>query len=240
MKRLVAIAVGVTTCAALASIALRQPIEDAVPRLPREPLPASAATTPGDVKPPPPPSAEMLDPYGSAEGMEEDMRLLVTVQSRRGVDVPLDDLRQAMQQAPWTASTHPAPHLPLTPEERQDGRAFVKFNRLKLESLRIGDRYAVAIPQLGREYSLVIEEIQEHEPGITSWNGRLEGMPPHFTSAITQGPEYTYGGIATPEGHFTLEVHGTNGWIVSTDTISVYDPSQPHVLIPPEDSSTGN
>lgn len=241
VKRLsVGIAVGVGVLA-VAVVVLRGTGQEA-------PLPASETASAPEPKPKAQSSESTLEEQEPARKAEEeadeaaakaagldeqDLDRLEAARVRRG-DVSVEEFKRAQSEPMWKPVDNPPEHLPVSEEERNDGRAFIEFNRLKLDSLQEGDKLPVSVPQLGRDYTIQVNEVKTHESGIVSWNGRLEGMPPSYTTSITQGPKHTHGGITTPEGHYTLEVHGNDGWIVATDTIYQQDPDQPDVLTPPE------
>jgi|SRR5690625_31180 len=184
--------------------------------------------------PPPPNQAEVELIPGAADLDPDTVSRLLTIERRRGEMVSVEEWEAASAAPAWSEREVPGPGLPLEEDEVEDGRVFLDFNRLKLDGAQPGDQLDLRIPQLARTYTVTIEEVREHGAGIFSWGGRLEGLPPNYTAVITQGPRHTHGGIATPEGHYTIEVHGGSGWIVSTDTISRYGEGVPHAPVPPE------
>ncbi|RFA30682.1 hypothetical protein CAI21_03970 [Alkalilimnicola ehrlichii] len=198
-------------------------------------VPEQSSMSAEDEPPPPPPSDDNIEFFEDAAELDsETVSRLFNIEDRRGQTISPQAWEAARAAPSWEARDEPAPHLPLEAGERDDGRAFIDFNRLKLDGLQAGERMELNIPQQARNYTFVVQDVEEHGGGIASWNGHLDGLPTTYSTTITQGPEHTYGGISTPDGHYTIEIHGDSGWIVSTDTISVYDPNEPHAPIPPE------
>lgn len=233
------IAAGLVAVAVLRGIDAPDPIEPVASAESSEPDNGAPGRSMGvsdeTLTPPPPPNqAEVELIPGTADLDPETVSRLLTIERRRGEMVSIEAWEAANSAPTWFEREVPGPGLPLEDDEVEDGRVFLDFNRLKLDGAQPGDQLDLRIPQLARTYTVTIEEVREHGAGIFSWGGRLEGLPPNYTAVITQGPRHTHGGITTPEGHYTIEVHGGSGWIVSTDTISRYGEGVPHAPVPPE------
>lgn len=109
----------------------------------------------------------------------------------------------------------------LEPGELEDGRRFIQVNPMKIETLQPNDTMSVNIPQMGKDFTLKINDIST-EDGITSWNGVLTDFEDLNTVSITQGGTgnslITQIGLNTPSGFYVLEGFGNVGWIVPGGT----------------------
>jgi hypothetical protein len=144
------------------------------------------------------------------------------VQARRNGQ-PIDPalLWQAAQQPnAWTPLDNAPDALNLTDEERNDGRKFIEFSPLKLESLVAGDTLEIDMGAAGQSFKAKIDGVRSEDNGKNvTWTGDSldPNYPGHLT--ITKGDTLIVGGITTPDGHYELQVHGNEGWIVSSATL---------------------
>jgi hypothetical protein len=123
------------------------------------------------------------------------------------------------QSAAWKADDKVAEALPLSVEERHDGRQFIRFSPLKLESLVPGDEMEIPIAQHNANYTLRVNQVLAHGDGNVTWYGHLQDFPADNQVSITRGQTLTYGGITTPRGLFVLEARDDKGWIVNSERL---------------------
>ena len=167
------------------------------------------------------------------------------MQSRRG-DGNYDPkaIEQAvLEPAAWESRDTPGDDLNLTDEEKQDGREFIAFNRLKLETLVSGDTLEIPIAQTGQTYQAKISRSEVNSDGSITWHGQLHdelgpiksdfGTP--YDVTFTSGNNMVSGGIFTPDGHFVLESSEEQGWIGDASTLFRFDENEPDFMIPDED-----
>ncbi len=125
--------------------------------------------------------------------------------------------------------------LPLKPEEFTDGREFISLDSLKIETLMPGDKMRVPIKALGKEYEVIIDNIEKHDYNSISWNGHIEGGDGrNYNATFTRGESLTVGGMDTPDGQYELQAHGNNGWIASANVLfkNHADPIDPNTVEP--------
>jgi hypothetical protein len=125
--------------------------------------------------------------------------------------------------------------LPLKPEEFTDGREFISLDSLKIETLMPGDKMRVPIKAIGREYEVIIDNIEKHDYNSISWNGHIEGGDGrNYNATFTRGESLTVGGMDTPDGQYELQAHGNNGWIASANVLfkNHVDPIDPNTVEP--------
>ncbi|WP_157359910.1 hypothetical protein [Caldimonas brevitalea] len=139
---------------------------------------------------------------------------------RDGEPVDPEQALAAMQQAAaWTADPSVASQLKLSASEMTDGRSFVRFNPMKLETLMPGDTLAIPVQHTNATYKMQIENVTAHGDGSITWSGRLKDFSSENQASITQSKGVTIGGFSTPDGPHVLEVRGDKGWIVPSGTL---------------------
>lgn len=160
---------------------------------------------------------------------------LYEVQARRnGQPFDAAQLWQASQQPnAWKPLDNAPDSLNLTDEEKRDGRKFIEFNPMKLESLANGDTLEIDIGEAGKSFKAQINGVQSEDDGKNvTWTGDSldANYPGHLT--ITKGDTLIVGGITTPDAHYELQVHGDKGWIVSSATL--FKGVDQQIIVPPE------
>lgn len=133
----------------------------------------------------------------------------------------------------WTPAEEPPEDLPLTEEEMTDGRQFIQFDSLKLETLMPGDAMTVFVEDSGENYRVVVDRVEKHDYNSITWHGHIDGRDGHtYDVSFTRGDTLTVGGMGTPDGHYVLQAHGDDGWIASSGLLFKYDPDVPDVMYP--------
>lgn len=154
-----------------------------------------------------------------------------------------DAVREALlQERMWQEHGQPSDELGLSVEEKHDGREFILFDRLRLETLVAGDEIEIPIQQANKTYRASITESHVNADGSVTWNGELfdelgavkdqAGNPATLT--LTSGDRMMSGGMFTPEGHFVIEAKHSQGWIASAHTLFKFNENEPDVVIPGE------
>lgn len=117
-------------------------------------------------------------------------------------------------------------------KEVVEGRALVRIVHQAVP-LQVGDRVAVAIPQIGKTYRPVVDRV-ETGPGSThSVAGHVEisdGSQHRFV--YTVGPRSTFAHIGTPNGTFELVANRHLGWLMPSANMDQHvDYSKPDYYI---------
>ncbi len=139
---------------------------------------------------------------------------------RDGLHLDPEALLAAMHQpTAWTVDESQAEGLPLTDEERHDGREFIRFSPLKVETLVPGDVIEIPIWQANANYRMQVDRVEAHGDGNVTWYGHLKEFERDNQVTITRGESLTYGGITTPDALYVLEARGEKGWIADSGTL---------------------
>lgn len=161
-------------------------------------------------------------------------RLNIMRERRPGVsyDPVLVAAAMARQDA-WKPSPTVPSDLPLSQEDLNDGREFINFDSLKIETLVPGDTVKLAIEDTDQEYDVIIDKVEQQDETRITWTGHIDGhdgQPYHVS--ITKGELLSVGGIDTPDGHYVLQAHGDKGWVASSGLLfkNHADP-----IVPPEE-----
>ncbi|MAM87479.1 MAG: hypothetical protein CME36_09260 [unclassified Hahellaceae] len=161
---------------------------------------------------------------------------MLEMQARRGGKVfdPESVLKALAQEHPWQESAEASDQLDLTPEQRFDGREFVKVDQMKIETLVPGDTLELPVSFESGSMEMVVDNVEVSETGEVTWFGRIKDYEQENQVSITQGETVTIGGITTPNGEYMIESRAAAGWIVPTGTLfnpgdeddRVYPPEQ--------------
>ena len=139
----------------------------------------------------------------------------------------------------WATATSPSKNLPLKPEEFTDGRQFINFDEIKIETLIPGDSLKISIDELKQSYQVIIDRVEQHDYEHISWHGHLDaGDGQSYSVNFTRGENLTVAGLDTPEGSYVLQAHGNNGWIASSGLLFKVDPEVSDVVYPVDEEHT--
>ncbi|MDO8342684.1 MAG: hypothetical protein Q7T48_05770 [Cellvibrio sp.] len=169
-------------------------------------------------------------------------RLTAMQERRPAINFDPEQVAAAIERdVAWAPLTEIPKELPLEPEEFTDGREFISFDSLKMETLMPGDRIRIPIQALGREYEVTIDKVEKHDYNSISWNGHIEGGDgQNYNASFTRGANLTVGGMDTPDGQYQLQATGDKGWIASSGLLFKHhsDPIDPNTVEPGSVPST--
>lgn len=157
------------------------------------------------------------------------------VARRAGREFDPDALYEAMQQpSAWEAMDEVPNDFNLSEAEINDGRSFIKFSEMKLESLSRGDTLDISIGNDDIDFVATITDVQSEGDGDSvTWYGTSNTPDSTDTIMITQGDGMTVGGIFTDQGLYQLEAKNGHGYIVSNATLFRHGEDQ-QIIVPPE------
>lgn len=158
-------------------------------------------------------------------------RLQEVLARRDGQTVDAKKLWAALQEkAAWKPLEGSPDQLPLTAEQRSDGREFISIDPLKIESLVPGDHLEVPIAQANQTYNVVIDHVRSTDGQSMTWSGHIEELSQDNQVTITRGNGLIVGGITTPQGLYALQAHGSQGWIATSATL--FKKGDKHIEVP--------
>lgn len=134
----------------------------------------------------------------------------------------------------WQATALPTRDLPLTDEERNDGREFIELKPERLLVALPGDLLELPIEQLGLNMEMQVERRELLPNGGFVLHGRILGSDEPMRVTLSQAPGLSIAGIETPQGHYVLQANDGHGWIASSDTLFKQDEHQHDMVIPPD------
>jgi hypothetical protein len=241
--------IAVTGVAALAVLLKTDYANDALPVKP-EPAPALSSQQQVTALPPVIPTQAQLSSVSKPTSTKSSVRSrseaaaadrLEAMQKRRP-DRKFDsaEVLAAMERKTvWSTAKDPAKDLPLEPEEKGDGRQFINFDSLKLETLMPGDTVTVGIDETSENYEVIVDRVEKHDYDSITWHGHIDGRDGQtYTVSFTRGKHLTVGGLSTPDGHYVLQAHGNNGWVASSARLFKSDPDVPDAIYPHEEELT--
>lgn len=195
---------------------------------------ASSAALPQNVRPALAAKATETDPLPSAPTTSDNIdypsmnpdyptleyRLTEMKARRDGQEFDADKVRAALMMAsPWSEDASVVANLPADAVDQNDGRAFIKFEPMKIESLMPGDELVLPVPQENREFNMVVESVESHGDGVVTWRGHLKDFTEQNQVTISQARGNTQIGIFTPDAHYQVEVFDTKGWVVNSGNL---------------------
>lgn len=138
---------------------------------------------------------------------------------------PEDVLSSMEKPAAWETRNEPGPNLnKLSQEELNDGRQFVNFDPIKVETLLPGDHMDIAVDSIGQVFDMRVDRVRIYEDDNVMWKGTITNAE-GGTVTITQSPEITIAAVVLTEDDFTLEAHGADGWIVDSSVLFKVEPN---------------
>ena len=133
---------------------------------------------------------------------------------------PVDVLLALEKPTAWKERSQPGPKLSeLTLEDLNDGRRFVDFDPLKVETLMVGDNLKMGVDPFGQVFDMRVDDVHIFNDGNVQWKGAITNVN-GGTVAITQSHNFTIASVVLPEDDYRLEAYGTDGWIIDGGTLS--------------------
>ncbi|RYY74826.1 MAG: hypothetical protein EOO52_10895 [Gammaproteobacteria bacterium] len=133
----------------------------------------------------------------------------------------------------WQATTESTQELPLTPEQRSDGRKFIELKPERLLVMLPGDSLELPIEQLGANLKMKVDSREPLPNGGFILHGRLTNTDEVMRVTLTQTPGLSLAGIDTPKGHYVLQANDGQGWIASSDTLFKQEGRKTDMVPPP-------
>lgn len=144
----------------------------------------------------------------------------------------LDLLSQANA---WESSSEVPESLPITDEQRNDGRAFIEVNPERFQVLLPGDTIELPLEKLGMHLQVQVDSREALPDGGFTLHGHVMGSDELLRVTITQGPGLSLAGIDTPQGHVVMQANDTHGWVASSETLFKQNPHTTDVLLPTDE-----
>jgi hypothetical protein len=136
----------------------------------------------------------------------------------------------------WRNLSQVPEHLPLTTEEKNDGREFIEIDTKRWAVLLPGDEVELPVNRTGVRYTVIIDGIEKQPNDTITWHGHLKNIDGPMLVSLTQGEGISLGGFDTPNGHYVIQVNGNQGWVASSATLFKPNPNHPtDIVIPPVD-----
>ena len=123
--------------------------------------------------------------------------------------------------------------LPLTPEQRNDGRKFIELKPERLLVMLPGDSLELPIEQLGGNLQMKVDSREALPNGGFVLHGRLTNTDEVMRVTLTQTPGLSLAGIDTPKGHYVLQANDGQGWIASSDILFKQEGRKHDMVAPP-------
>jgi hypothetical protein len=133
----------------------------------------------------------------------------------------------------WQPATTSTQELPLTPEQRNDGRKFIELKPERLLVILPGDSLELPIEQLGANLQMKVDSREALPNGGFVLHGRLTNTDDVMRVTLTQTPGLSLAGIDTPKGHYVLQANDGQGWIASSDILFKQDGRKHDMVVPP-------
>ncbi|KAA1162467.1 hypothetical protein EU508_05580 [Pseudoalteromonas fuliginea] len=133
---------------------------------------------------------------------------------RSNINYSAEDLLAAIEKtSAWEEIRQPGTNLnKLSADELSDGRQFIDFDPLKVESLMVGDHLDIAIESIGQVFDMKVDSVRIFEDGNIMWKGKIANIK-NGSVTITQSNVITLAAVILDDDDYTLEAHGSDGWI---------------------------
>jgi hypothetical protein len=132
---------------------------------------------------------------------------------------PRDVAEAVSRDTAWEIDSGLANYIDLPESDIYDGREFITYDHLKVETLVSGDKLTLYIPHENENYISEIIDVTLHGEDVISWHGILEQYPDGGKVSITQDNKTAYISIFTPHGHYTIESRNGIGWIANSGSL---------------------
>ncbi len=173
-----------------------------------------------------------IEQYPDLETRQDALR-----QHHPNLQIDADNLVDLLSESSaWRNLSQVPEHLPLTTEEKNDGREFIEINTKRWAVLLPGDEIELPVNRTGLRYTVIIDGIEKQLGNTTTWHGHLKNIDGPMLVSLTQGEGISLGGFDTPNGHYVIQVNGNQGWVASSATLFKPNPNhRTDMVIPPVD-----
>ena len=143
-----------------------------------------------------------------------------SVRRAGNVPDPRAILKASWEGGVWQTDETAGQDLNLTEAEPTDGREFIQFNPIWLESLVAGDSFEISLAQTARTYTVIVEEVRSDDDGRNvTWSGRIDGDDGFNQVTLTRGKDLIVGGDYYAGRILSDTGAGDKGWIVNSATL---------------------
>jgi hypothetical protein len=158
----------------------------------------------------------------SFKGASMPDRLNAMAARRQGHKFSAEQVAQALQSdSAWAPDRTAADKLNLNPEEKRDGREFIRVNPLTIEALMPGDELNLIIHQEKPDGPLrmVVDRVEDFNDGNVTWHGHLKDLADESQISLTRGENLIVGGVNISSRNYVVQIHGDIGWVANGFTL---------------------
>lgn len=139
----------------------------------------------------------------------------------------------------WAVDSAIADEFDMAEDKKNDGRSFIYFDRMKIETLIAGDTMDIFIPQSNEKHTMIVQKITKNSDDVITWSGVISDLEWGGQVEITQGKSLSYISIfARDMLHYTGEVNGSYGWIASSsELLNLYENKSPFIHLSPDEKT---
>ena len=131
----------------------------------------------------------------------------------------------------WTPKTSKDPGIfseKLSDQQIYDGREFIDFDPLKVETLMPGDHLDFTLDSAAVNFDVEIDDVKDFGDGNLMWIGTIENGGDQGFVTITQSSEVTLASVVIENADYELQSFGQDGWIADSRTM-FYEHADNHV-----------
>lgn len=161
-------------------------------------------------------------------------RLNQIIKRRPTINISPEDVLSSLEKKhAWTTKDQPGTLVQkLNNDELNDGRAFINFDPIKVETLMPGDYMDIAIESIGQTLEMKVNSVNTFKDGNIQWQGNIINSDDDGTVYITQSEHVTVASVILSQTDYTLESHGEDGWIVDSAVLFKVNPTDIDTVIP--------
>lgn len=154
---------------------------------------------------------------------------LAEINTRRpGFSYSPEDVLSAMEKSEaWTGKDDPGfLSQKLSDEALNDGRQFLDFDPLKIETLMQGDHMSVSIDSIAQVFDMRVDDVKVFNDGNLMWKGTIMGDEGGSVSITQSTNNITVASVVLSQKDYTLESHGGDAWIVDSAVLFKVNPHE--------------
>ena len=114
----------------------------------------------------------------------------------------------------------------LSSEALNDGRQFLDFDQLKVETLMQGDHMSVSIDSIGQVFDMRVDDVKIFDDGNLMWKGTIMDGEGGSVSITQSDNNITVASVILSQKDYTLESHGGDDWIVDSAVLFKVNPHE--------------